>query len=643
MCGIAGIIRFDGKAVTPESLEAMSRRIRHRGPDGNGSRTFGAAGLAHRRLSIIDLSRGAQPLGNEDKTVWVTFNGEIYNFQDLIEKLTERGHRFQTKSDTEVLVHAYEEWGRECVHQLRGMFAFAIWDERRQSMFLARDRVGIKPLFYFRGPGVFAFASEIQALEALPEFTGDIDLQALDLYLHLQYVPAPFSIYRDVRKLSPGEFLEVKPDGAIHGPVKYWSLRLQTESGLSEQEWLERLDAALRESIRLHLAADVPVGAFLSGGVDSSLVTAYMAEISSQPVRTFSVTFDNPQFDEGEYARQAVQRLHTQHFEERVRPDALSILPSLVRHYGEPFADSSAIPTWFLSRLAAQHVKCVLSGDGGDENFAGYSSYASILWQHRPPRGAYRRTRHQVAGWLRRTGMKQPARSPDDTWYEDIAYFRSHQRLRLWRREFRGLLQGTRAWFDDQMRNAPAARGCSRFQHFDIHNFLPHDILSKVDVASMSHGLEVRVPLLDHVFMELAARLPESLKLHAGGENQQLENRAQAAPFEMTGKYALKRLAERHFPASFVHRRKQGFAIPVGEWFATGLRERVEERLSDPDTQLVEYFDPSFIRELVDEHARGVDHGWRLWSLLFLTEWLDQRSPPGWTGRPQSQPVVVAH
>jgi asparagine synthase (glutamine-hydrolysing) len=358
-------------------------------------------------------------------------------------------------------------------------------------------------------------------------------------------------------------------------------------------------------------------------------------------VQTFSVTFDNPRFDEGHYAREAATRLGTRHFEERIRPDALEMLPTLVRHYGEPFADSSAIPTYFVSRLAAQHVKCALSGDGGDENFAGYSSYASTLWQHRPPRGAYRRMRHQLAGWMRQAGLKRPVPSPDDTWYEDIAYFRTDARNCLWRDEYRGLQEETRAWFDEQMIDAPEGRRLSRFQHFDIHNYLPGDILAKVDVASMAHGLEVRVPLLDHVFMELAAKVPEELKLHHSSDGCMAGGRAHAAPLEMTGKYLLKRLAERFYPAAFVHRPKQGFSIPVGEWFASDLRHGIEERLLDPGTPLAEYFHTSFVQELLAEHAQGMDHGWRLWSLLFLTEWFDQRSTPARCCNARPQTILV--
>lgn len=643
MCGIAGIVRFDSAPVDAGVLGTMARAIQHRGPDGEGIKTWGAAGFAHRRLAIIDPAGGVQPLSNEDGSIWITFNGEIYNFRELLSELTQRGHQFRTRSDTEVVVHAYEEWGLDFLQRLRGMFAIALWDNRRRKLILARDRVGIKPLYYLHTPELLAFASELQALETLPEFSGELDPAALDLYLHLQYIPAPFSIYRDVRKLCPGEVLELDADGTLNGPVRYWNLTLEPEPGLSQHEWIERLDAGLREAVRLHLVSDVPVGSFLSGGVDSSTVTAYMASELQEQVHTFSVTFDDPEYDESPFAREAAQRLGTRHFEERVQPDALSILPTLVRHYGEPFADSSAVPTYYLSRLASRHVKCILSGDGGDENFAGYSSYASILWQHRLPSGVYRKMRHAVGGLLRSAGLRRSLPAIDDSWFENLAYFRTDVRQNLWRPEFHGVLEQSRSWFDDQMRSAPRARGISRYQHFDLHNYLPYDILTKVDVASMAHGLEVRVPLLDHVFMELVARVPESLKLRANDATGAGSDSLPGGTHGMTGKYLLKKLAGRFFPGSFIHRRKQGFSIPVKKWFRSDLLREIDDRLTSSGNRLEEYFDVSWIRGLVNEHSQGVDHSWRLWSLLFLSEWLNQRDHSPRTAEPVVLGVATCH
>lgn len=622
MCGIAGIVRFDGEPVAAEHLRAMAERLRHRGPDGEGVASFGAAGLAHRRLAIIDVEGGAQPLDNEDGSVAVTFNGEIYNFRELRSRLEGLGHRFRTDCDTEVVVHAYEEWGDRCVEQFRGMFAFGIWDQRKQRLLLARDRVGIKPLYYARLPQMLAFASELQAFDAIGDFEPNIDLQALDLYLHFQYIPAPYSIYREVRKLPPGHTLAVDAAGNTFGAQRYWHLGTGSNPRLSEGRWIERLHEVLDETVRLHLVSDVPFGAFLSGGVDSSTVVAYMSQACDLPVHTFSIAFDAPEFDESPYAREAARRLNTVHHEEIVRPDALGVLPILARHYGEPFADSSAVPTYYVSRLAAEHVKMVLSGDGGDENFAGYTSYQTLLWKHRRPTGFYRRARHFAGGLLRQAGLRPAIPSPDDTWYELAAsqYFGTEPRRRLWRPEYRSLLDHTRGWFDGRLREAPTSNLCSRYQHFDLHSYLPHDILAKVDVASMIHGLEVRVPLLDHVLMETVSQLPVELKLRSAGRA------ADGQPPPTIGKYLFKKNAERFFTRDFLHRAKRGFSIPLADWFRGRNRGELEERLRTSDSPLCEWFEPGVIAQVIDEHMNGRDHSGRLWSLLVLSEWLGQRT-----------------
>lgn len=625
VCGIAGYIRLDGREAERAVLSGMTYRLRHRGPDGEGFHITGGTGLGHRRLAILDPEAGAQPMPNEDGSVWVTFNGEIYNFQELANELRLAGHLLRTRSDTEVIVHAYEQWGEACVEHFRGMFAFAVWDERRQRLFLARDRVGIKPLYYLTLPGLFAFASELQAFEAIPSFRPTIDLRALDLYLHFQYIPAPFSIFREVRKLPPAHYVTLDWRGGTEGAKRYWKLAIEPENGLSEADWLDRLDAGLRDTIRHHVVSDVPFGAFLSGGIDSSTVVAYMSQVLEQPVHTFSITFDDPEFDEGDFARQVARQLGTRHHEECVRPDTLAVLPALVRHYGEPFADSSALPTYYLSKLAAGHVKMVLSGDGGDENFAGYSTYAALAWHHRGPQGVLPRLRHTVGGLLRGLGLRPSLGSPDDTWYESAAYFGSAQRSHLWRPEYRQFSVETRRWYDEQLEHAPRADLCSRFQHFDLSNYLPHDILCKVDVASMAHGLEVRVPLLDHVFMELMAKMPSQLKLKWSELNGTADGNGSRRSVPLTGKYLLKKNAERFFPTPFVYRKKQGFGVPVGRWMAGVARGEVEDRLLGTGTPLADYFDPHFIRELLTDHLGGTDHGPRLWSLLFLSEWLTQR------------------
>ena len=626
MCAIFGILHEGGRPVDAHVLRDMASRLRHRGPDGQGFFVDKTVGLGHDRLAIIDPKGGHQPLFNEDESVWVTFNGEIYNYRELTATLESAGHHFRTKSDSEVLVHAFEEWGIDCLQRLRGMFAFAIWDVRKRKLFLARDRVGIKPLVYTSDVGRFAFASEIQALHALPDWEPTVDPQALDLYLHFQYIPAPFTIHQEVRKLPPAHYLEVDEAGRLRGPVRYWNLEFQPDYQLKEQEWVERLHTELEETIRLHLVSDVPFGAFLSGGLDSSTVVAYMSQLLEQPVRTFSIGFDQEEYDETQYARQVARQFETEHHQEYVRPDALEVLSKLVRHYGEPFADSSALPTYYVSQLAASHVKMVLSGDGGDENFAGYSTYAHLAQRHRGPRGVYRRMRYGLGSIARAAGLRPKLPTPGDTWYESIAYFNPKLRAQLWRPDFHDLLDNTRCWFDDQSGRLPHNELRTRFQHLDINTYLPYDILAKVDIASMCHGLEVRVPLLDHVLMETVAEIPPDLKLRQSAANGTDHLLRAGADRGWIGKYILKRNAQRFFSPDFLNRPKRGFGVPIDSWFAGEQRPALEHALGEALPLLDDYFDVQVIKRLVREHGAGCDHAWRLWALLFLGEWLGQQS-----------------
>lgn len=612
----------------------MTYCLRHRGPDGDGfynsinsqfkipNSQFAsdsvACVLGHRRLAIIDPEGGRQPIGNEDGSVQIVLNGEIYNFRELRRELESLGHRFQTNSDVEAVVHGYEVWGDEVLKRLRGMFAFALWDARRERLLLARDRVGIKPLVYRETPGGLAFASEIQALRTLPDFDSGVDLSALDLYLHFQYIPAPFSIYRSVRKLPPAHYLTWDRRAGLRGPHRYWKLEFRPKRNIREEEWLETLDSALKESVEAHLVSDVPFGAFLSGGVDSSTVVAYMSGLLDRPVETFSIGFEEAPYDERRYAREASALFGTEHHEEIVRPDAMECLPTLVRHYGEPFADSSAIPTYYVSRLASRHVKMVLSGDGGDENFAGYSTYAAILDAVPKPKTRLRRARHRVGNVLRSLGLRPAIFTSEDLWFDRIAYFDRGARERLWRGEHAAATEASRRWFDGQLAATRSPDLATRFQALDLSTYLPYDILTKVDVASMCHGLEVRVPLLDHRLMELVATIPSELKLRRSpGEG--------GAP---TGKYLLKRNAEKFFSREFIHRPKMGFGAPVSEWFRGPLAGRLEEIANDPRLEFRELFNGGYVRELIAEHRAGRDHGYRLWALTFLAEWFRQAAEP---------------
>ncbi|MDE3156786.1 MAG: asparagine synthase (glutamine-hydrolyzing), partial [Acidobacteriota bacterium] len=445
MCGIAGLLCTDGMPAPRPIVDGMTAALAHRGPDGSGVTLRGAAGLGHRRLAIIDPASGAQPLSNEDGRLWITFNGEIYNYRDLRTDLEAHGHRFRTQSDTEVVVHAYEQWGAAAVPRLRGMFAFGIVDERDGHLFLARDPLGIKPLYYAQTPTLTAFASELQALRPVPGLDWTLDIRAIDQYLRLQYIPAPRTVYAHVRKLPPAHTLRIEFDGHTQGPREYWQIRFQPEFRRTEREWLDALDEVLRRSVRAHLVADVPFGAFLSGGLDSSAVVAYMAQELDAPVETFSIGFEEQDFTELHYAEQAARRWQTHHHAEIVRADCLELLPALVRHYGEPFGDSSALPTFLVSRMARGAVPMVLSGDGGDEAFGGYNDY-----------GTWRR-------WLRQDDQpiwKQhgfPSRPTLETWLTLKQQTAPETRCALWRPELRAVTNQPIATLEEAWRRARGA------------------------------------------------------------------------------------------------------------------------------------------------------------------------------------------
>ncbi len=608
MCGIVGLLDRAGEAVSMPLLETMTATLAHRGPDGSGTWNGGAVGLGHRRLSIIDVATGAQPMVSADGRLAITFNGEIYNFRELRDELEGRGHAFRTRSDTEVILAAYAEWGESCVDRLRGMFAFAVADLGRRRLFLARDHLGIKPLFYVDDPRHFAFASELQALKVVPGLRLDLDPGAVDLYLRLQYVPGPQTIYRQARKLCPGHRLMVDFTGGARPPQRYWQLAFDPDRSLGEEEWLERLDHALTNSVRAHLVADVPVGAFLSGGVDSSLVVSRMAGLVAEPVRTFSIGFSEEAFDELRYARVVAERWGTDHHEEILQPDALAILPTLVRHYGEPFGDYSAIPTYYVSRLAASAVSVVLSGDGGDELFAGYTRYDTWLrWLAYAGVPAWKRLAYPLAHRLR--PRRYPPRVANATaWLQRVEVCSNELRARLWRPEHAACRHDTVALFEEECRRAAGWHPVQLAQSVDVATYLPWAILTKVDVASMISSLEVRTPLVDRDLAELAARIPPELNL------TRVDGR-------FVGKRLLRRLLARDFDTAFVNRPKMGFGVPLEVWFgpAGALSTTVEDRLADPASPLVELFRPEAIRSLLARRAT-----WPLWLLLFLDEWLRQ-------------------
>ncbi len=608
MCGIAGILNTNGAPVSRDVLSAMTTTLAHRGPDGFGLELRDSVGLGHRRLAIIDLAGGQQPLSNEDGQVWITFNGEIYNYRELRAELESKGHSFRTHSDTETIVHAYEEWGDSCVERLRGMFAFAIMDWRRRRLFLARDQLGIKPLYYFQNTRCFAFASELQALRHVPGFPAELDLQAIDEYLWLQYIPAPRTAFRGVKKLSTGQRLSISFDGQLAGPEEYWRLDFAAKQHRTEAEWIEALEATLRDSVRAHLVSDVPFGAFLSGGVDSSAVVAYMAQILEQPVRTFSIGFDEVEFNELEYAAKAAQRWGTEHHVELVKPDALAILPRLVRHYGEPFGDSSAVPTYYVCQMARRFVPMVLSGDGGDEAFGGYDSYRAWLgWLNYDGVSLPRQILHRLKQAAHMNF--QPRRPTLAAWLEFMYYLNVPQRQSLWRREYQSFCPSPLEQFEREFARAKRYTDGNKAQSLDFKTYLPNDILTKVDVASMMHGLEVRTPLVDVRVAEFAATIPESFCLARDDQG------------EWEGKRLLKQAMQKYYPPEFLRRPKKGFAVPLTKWFAPDgpLRGEIQERLTGGHSPLHELFEPAGISALLQANASGP-----LWLLLFLDEWLRQ-------------------
>jgi asparagine synthase (glutamine-hydrolysing) len=629
MCGIAGILDLKGRAVERRLLERICARLAHRGPDDQGFYLDRDVALGQRRLSIIDLSSGRQPMGNEDGTVWVTFNGEIYNFLELRADLEGQGHRFATRTDTEVIVHAYEQYGTGCLERFRGMFAFAVWDSRQRSLFLARDRVGKKPLFYGWAGSQFVFASELQALVEHPGIRREVDPAAIDRYLTYGYIPAPGTIYRGVAKLSPGHFLVLKaPEGSpgIAAPREepYWQLEYTPKLDLDEDEAAEGLLEVLTEAVRLRLIADVPLGALLSGGVDSSVVVALMSRLSDRPVKTFSIGFEEKSFNELPYARLVAQRYGTDHHELIVRAQGLDVLPTLVRHHGEPFADSSAVPSYHVARLTRQHVTVALNGDGGDECFAGYERYLGSglaeRYQRIPrpvrvgmieplaaliPATLPRRNRLSQAKRFLQVAAQPTARR----YLRWVTYFTPEQKQGLYTPEFRNRLGGHEggAWLLHQFADV-RREGCDHLDALlatDVRSYLPHDLLVKMDIATMASSLEARSPFLDHKVMEFAARLPGRYKLRG-----------------TTLKYLLKKVARKLLPAENLDRRKMGFGIPVGNWMRGELRPLLDEVLLSPTALARGYFRPEAVQQLVEENAKGPhDQSSQLWALLWLELW----------------------
>ncbi len=625
MCGIVGMFDTRGRRdVNRGLLTRMNDRQHHRGPDEVGLHVEPGLGFGHKRLSIIDLSTGQQPLFNEDHSVVVVYNGEIYNYQSLIPELTALGHVFRTKSDTEVIVHAWEAWGETCVERFRGMFAFALWDRNRGTLFLARDRLGVKPLHYaLLADGTFLFGSELKSLLVHDGLARDIDPCAVEEYCALGYVPEPRTIFRSAQKLPPAHTLTLRRGAPFAVPVQYWDPRFTLDRPLSLPEAAAELEARLEESVRLRMIAEVPLGAFLSGGVDSSAVVAMMARVSTEPVNTCSIAFADPAFDESRFAQQVAQRYGTRHFVDRVESDDFDLIDELARLYDEPFADSSAIPTYRVCQLARRHVTVALSGDGGDENFGGYRRYRLHLMEERMRRALPISLRRPLFGVLGRVYPKADwaprmfrakstfealGRDSVEAYFHGVSILRDGMRRRLFTPAFRAQLGGYQAVevFHRHARTAGTDDPLALIQYLDLKTYLVGDINTKVDRASMAHSLEVREPLMDHPLVEWLCSLPSSLKIHG-----------------QEGKWLLKKAMEPHLPREVLYRPKMGFAVPLAQWFRGPLRGRVRDALLGERLADTGIFDGAYLRELVDHHQSGRrDYSAPLWTLLMFDAFL---------------------
>jgi asparagine synthase (glutamine-hydrolysing) len=625
MCGIVGIFDTRGaRAIDPALLKRMNETQHHRGPDEGDIYTEPGVGFGHRRLSVIDLASGQQPMFNAAGDVGVVFNGEIYNYRELRAELEKLGYEFRTHSDTESIVHAWEAWGEECVHRLRGMFAIAVWDRKKQVMFMARDHMGVKPFFYAHLPdGMFIFGSELKSLRAHPGLPREIDVRAVEDYFAYGYVPEPKTIYAGARKLAPGYSLLVRIGQPLPEPKRFWDVPFKAHEAMTEADAAGELAVRVREAVQSQLKADVPLGAFLSGGVDSSAVVAMMAGLTNEPVNTCSIAFRDKAFDESEYAAQVARQYQTNHHTETVDTDDYALLDTLAGLYDEPYADSSAIPTYRVCQLARQRVTVALSGDGGDENLAGYRRYRLTMAEDAvrskiPP--ALRRNvfgplgrYYPKADWAPRvfrakTTFESLARDLVEGYFHGVSIMSDAMRARLFSDGFRQRLQGYRAV--DVMRghaaSAPTDDPLSMIQYLDMKTYLPGDILTKVDRASMAHALEVRVPLLDHQLVEWISGLSSTIKLKNG-----------------EGKYIFKKSMERYLPHDILYRKKQGFAVPLAAWFRGPLRQRVRDSLLGPTLASTGIFNSTFLAEMVEQHESGRrDYSAPIWTVLMFEAFL---------------------
>ena len=628
MCGITGIFDTRGNShISRAVLQRMNDSQLHRGPDEGSLHIEPGVGLGHRRLSIIDIATGQQPLFNEDGSVVVIFNGEIYNYQQLIPELQALGHVFHTKSDTEVIVHAWESWGADCVKRFRGMFAFALWDRNRQTFFMARDRLGVKPMYYaLLEEGTLLFGSELKSILAHGGLRRDIDPLAVEEYFALGYVAEPRTIFRRARKLPPGHTLCIRRGQPPGQAVAYWDVRFTGDNtGITQADAQAELVERLRESVRLRLIAEVPLGAFLSGGVDSSAVVAMMAGLSQGPVNTCSIAFDDPAFNESAFAQKVADRYHTNHRVETVKSDDFDLIDTLARLYDEPYADSSAIPTYRVCQLARKHVTVALSGDGGDESFGGYRRYRLHLMEEKMRAALPSGVRRPVFGLLGRlypkadwaprvfrakTTFQGLARNSVEAYFHSVSILRNAMRDELFSPRFKSELAGYNAQevFDRHAGQAGTDDPLALIQYLDLKTYLVGDINTKVDRASMAHSLEVREPLMDHELVDWLATLPARFKIHG-----------------QEGKVLLKKAMEPHLPHDVLYRPKMGFSVPLARWFRGPLRQRVRDAVLGDRLMSTGWFNPTYLRHLVEAHQSGAsDYSAPLWTLLMFEAFLRQ-------------------
>jgi asparagine synthase (glutamine-hydrolysing) len=611
MCGIAGLVRFDGQPVLETDVRSMCHVMIHRGPDEEGVFLGAGVGMGMRRLSIIDLSGGQQPVSNEDGSIWVVFNGEIYNYPELREQLTRNGHVLRSESDTETIVHLYEDFGPRCVDHLRGMFAFAIWDTRRRELLLARDRLGIKPLYYAELDGGIAFASELKPILQLPEVSRNLDWEALGHLFTFLATPASQSIVDGVRKLEPGRIATASAGRSLR-IERYWDVDFTPDERASEGDLADELQTLLRDAVRIHQISDVPLGAFLSGGIDSSAVVATMAGLSTGKVKTFSIGFAEAEYDELAHARRVAEAFGTEHHELVLRPDVVQIAEDLAWYLDEPFGDTSAIPTYMVSKLAAEHVTVVLTGDGGDELFGGYDKYVTEGRERgfarvpRPIRKLAGAVGHAMPeGMKGRRFLRHMALDGAERYLDASMMFRADELRKLFQPD-----AYAHVGRHDPRGHALSHLGgiggdwMSAIQYCDIHTYLPLDILTKVDRMSMAHSIEARPPLLDHKLVEFAARIPARLKLQNG-----------------TTKYLLKRAMRGILPNDIIDRQKHGFAVPLAKWFRGELSTFSRDLLFSQRSRERGLFNGAYIERLLQLHERGRDIDLQLWTLLSLELW----------------------